>query len=173
MRILYIYMPLKFMAWDLWSSPYDSWDLRDSPDHQVATGSTYRAESGWECDFYFGCGRVHHIIVNSVKTSRTLRERLFQTAYSSKKQSIMSGSNGSPIWDRLVFNKIKEKLGGRVRFMGFGASPLSPDVMDFLRVCFGCQVIEGYGMTETSCAMSMMDEGDNLSGHVWSPNPAC
>ncbi|ONI18362.1 hypothetical protein PRUPE_3G211300 [Prunus persica] len=46
----------------------------------------------------------------------------------------MSGSNGSPIWDRLVFNKIKEKLGGRVHFMGSGASPLSPDVMDFLRV---------------------------------------
>ncbi|PQQ10470.1 hypothetical protein Pyn_04746 [Prunus yedoensis var. nudiflora] len=100
----------------------------------VATGSTYRAEYGWECDFYFGCGRVHHRIANSVKTSGTLRERLFQTAYSSKKQSIMSGSNGSLIWDRLVFNKIKEKLGGRVRFMGFGASPLSPDVMDFLRV---------------------------------------
>ncbi|XP_021830118.1 long chain acyl-CoA synthetase 7, peroxisomal-like isoform X1 [Prunus avium] len=129
--------------------------------------------------YYCSCGlhvisnSVHHRIANSVKTSGTLRERLFQTAYSSKKQSIMSGSNGSPIWDRLVFNKIKEKLGGRVRFMGFGASPLSPDVMDFLRVCFSCQVIEGYGMTETSCAMSMMDEGDNLSGHVWSPNPAC
>ncbi|CAL8169536.1 unnamed protein product [Prunus armeniaca] len=45
------------MAWDLWSSPYDSWDLWDSPDHQVAPGSTYGAESGWECDFYFGCGR--------------------------------------------------------------------------------------------------------------------
>ncbi|XP_021833174.1 uncharacterized protein LOC110772962 isoform X6 [Prunus avium] len=44
------------MAWDLWSSPYDSWDLWDSPDHQVAPGSTYSTESGWECDFYFGCG---------------------------------------------------------------------------------------------------------------------
>lgn len=38
------------------------------------------------------------------------------------------------MWDRLVFNKIKGKLGGRVRFMGSGASPLSPDVMEFLRV---------------------------------------
>ncbi|PQM42861.1 hypothetical protein Pyn_11521 [Prunus yedoensis var. nudiflora] len=45
------------MAWDLWCSPYDSWDLWDSPDRQVAPGSTYGAESGWECDFYFGCGR--------------------------------------------------------------------------------------------------------------------
>lgn len=46
----------------------------------------------------------------------------------------VSGRNPSPMWDRLVFNKIKEKLGGRVRFMASGASPLSPDVMDFLRV---------------------------------------
>ncbi|KAJ6757187.1 LONG-CHAIN-FATTY-ACID--COA LIGASE [Salix koriyanagi] len=85
----------------------------------------------------------------------------------------MSGQNRSPMWDRLVFNKIKEKLGGRVKFMGSGASPLSPDVMDFLRVCFGCQVLEGYGMTETSCVISSVDQGDNLSGHVGSPNPAC
>lgn len=44
------------------------------------------------------------------------------------------GLNSSPMWDRLVFDKIKAKLGGRVRFMLSGASPLSPDVMDFLRV---------------------------------------
>lgn len=39
--------------------------------------------------------------------------------------------------------------------------------------CFGCQAMEGYGMTETSCIISAIDKGDNLSGHVGSPNPAC
>ncbi|KAB1202272.1 Long chain acyl-CoA synthetase 7, peroxisomal [Morella rubra] len=34
-------------------------------------------------------------------------------------------------------------------------------------------VIEGYGMTETSSVISIMDEGDTLSSHVGSPNPAC
>lgn len=38
------------------------------------------------------------------------------------------------MWDRLVFNKIKARLGGRVRFIGSGASPLSPDVMEFLKM---------------------------------------
>lgn len=33
--------------------------------------------------------------------------------------------------------------------------------------------MEGYGMTETSCVISTMDEGDNLTGHVGSPNPSC
>ncbi|KAI8009749.1 Long chain acyl-CoA synthetase 7, peroxisomal [Camellia lanceoleosa] len=117
--------------------------------------------------------RIYAGITNAVKTSGGLKERLFNVAYNAKKQSILSGKNPSPMWDRLVFNKIKAKLGGRVRFMASGASPLSPDVMNFLRVCFGCQVVEGYGMTETACVISAMDEGDNLSGHVGSPNPAC
>ncbi|KAH0634998.1 hypothetical protein KY284_037784 [Solanum tuberosum] len=117
--------------------------------------------------------RLYAGIMNAVKTSASLRERIFNSAYNAKKQAIFNGKNPSPIWDRLVFNKIKARLGGRVRLMVSGASPLSPDVMDFLRICFGCQVIEGYGMTETSCLISNMDQSDILSGHVGSPNPAC
>ncbi|KAJ9700289.1 hypothetical protein PVL29_005886 [Vitis rotundifolia] len=117
--------------------------------------------------------RIYAGITNAVKTSGGLRERLFNAAYNAKKRAILSGKNPSPMWDRLVFNKIKEKLGGRVRFMVSGASPLSPDVMEFLRICFGGRIAEGYGMTETSCVISSMDESDNLTGHVGSPNPAC
>ncbi|XP_015888035.3 long chain acyl-CoA synthetase 6, peroxisomal [Ziziphus jujuba] len=117
--------------------------------------------------------RIYAGILNAVKTSGVLRERLFNAAYNAKKQAILNGKNPSPMWDKLVFNKIKDKLGGRVRFMASGASPLSPDVMDFLKICFGCPVVEGYGMTETSCVVSSMDEHDVLSGHVGSPNPAC
>ncbi|KAM5569341.1 long chain acyl-CoA synthetase 6, peroxisomal-like [Rosa sericea] len=117
--------------------------------------------------------RIYAGITNAVKTSGVLRERLFNAAYNAKKKALLSGKNPSPMWDRLVFNKIKAKLGGRVRFMASGASPLSPDVMDFLKICFGGDVNEGYGMTETSCVISAMDTGDNLSGHVGSPSPAC
>ncbi|KAK3027237.1 hypothetical protein RJ639_041655, partial [Escallonia herrerae] len=117
--------------------------------------------------------RIYDGIANAVKTSGVLRERLFNAAFNAKKQAIQSGKNPSPMWDRLVFNKIKEKLGGRVRYMVSGASPLSPDVMDFLRVCFGCPLVQGYGMTESSCVISCMDENDTLSGHVGSPIPSC
>ncbi|KAK9086761.1 hypothetical protein Syun_029155 [Stephania yunnanensis] len=117
--------------------------------------------------------RIYTGIMSAVKTSGALKQRLFNAAYNAKKQAIVSGRNPSPMWDRLVFNKIKERLGGRVRLMVSGASPLSPDVLDFLKICFSCQVTEGYGMTETSCVISAMDINDNLSGHVGSPNPAC
>ncbi|TVU50843.1 hypothetical protein EJB05_02234 [Eragrostis curvula] len=112
-------------------------------------------------------------ITNAVKESGGLKERLFRTAYSAKRQAIINGRNPSPMWDKLVFNKIKARLGGRVRLMSSGASPLSPDVMEFLRICFGGEILEGYGMTETSCVISTMDIGDKSIGHVGSPNPSC
>ncbi|KAI3803993.1 hypothetical protein L1987_32160 [Smallanthus sonchifolius] len=117
--------------------------------------------------------RVYDGIINAVKSSGGLKEKLFNAAYNAKRQALLKGKNASPMWDRLVFDKIKAKLGGRVRFMVSGASPLSADVMDFLRVCFGCPVMEGYGMTESSCVITSMSENDITLGHVGSPNPAC
>lgn len=117
--------------------------------------------------------RIYAGVINAVKASGALRERLFFAAYNSKMQALKAGRKPSPVWDRLVFNKIKQKLGGRVRLMCSGASPLSVDVLEFLRVCFCDYVIEGYGMTETSCVISFMNKGDRLTGHVGSPNPSC
>ncbi|XP_048529323.1 long chain acyl-CoA synthetase 6, peroxisomal-like isoform X2 [Triticum urartu] len=117
--------------------------------------------------------RIYSAITNAVKDSGGLKERLFRTAYNAKRQALVNGRNPSPMWDKLVFNKIKARLGGRVRLMTSGASPLSADVMEFLRICFGGEVLEGYGMTETSCVITTMDIGDKLIGHVGSPNPSC
>ncbi|KAI5078310.1 hypothetical protein GOP47_0005981 [Adiantum capillus-veneris] len=117
--------------------------------------------------------RIYDGITAAVRTSGGLQERLFNVAYNAKKQAIESGKSPSPLWDRLVFNKIQARLGGRVRMMCSGASPLSPEVLDFLRICFGGVINEGYGMTETACVISAGDPGDNTSGHVGSPNPAC
>ncbi|CAI0466075.1 unnamed protein product [Linum tenue] len=117
--------------------------------------------------------RIYAGITNTVKNSGGLTKRLFNAAYKAKKQALQNGKNTSPMWDRLVFNKIREKLGGRVRYIVSGASPLSPDVMEFMKICFGGEVLEGYGMTETSSAISVMEVGDKEVGHVGSANPAC
>ncbi|KAH7285771.1 hypothetical protein KP509_33G045300 [Ceratopteris richardii] len=117
--------------------------------------------------------RIYDGITSAVRTSGGLKERLFNVAYKAKKQAIESGKTPSPLWDRLVFNKIQARLGGRVRMMFSGASPLSPDVLDFLRICFGGIITEGYGMTETACVISTCDIQDYTSGHVGAPNPAC
>ncbi|WVZ88020.1 hypothetical protein U9M48_034582 [Paspalum notatum var. saurae] len=117
--------------------------------------------------------RIYNAITNAVKESGGLKEKLFHTAYNAKRQAIIKGRNPSPMWDKLVFNKIKARLGGRVRLMSSGASPLSADVMEFLRICFSGEVLEGYGMTETSCIITAMNIGDKSIGHVGSPIPSC
>lgn len=117
--------------------------------------------------------KIYSGILSAVKMSGSLRESLFNIAFNAKKQAIINGKVPSSIWDKLVFNKIKAKLGGRVRMMVSGASPISAEVIDFLRVCFGGRVSEGYGMTETSCMICLCEEDDILSGHVGPPSPSC
>jgi long-chain acyl-CoA synthetase len=68
------------------------------------------------------------------------------------------------LWDRLVFSKIKARLGGEVRYLTTGASPISAEVMMFLRICFGATVLEGYGMTESCSAMTVTRPDDATLG---------
>ena len=51
-----------------------------------------------------------------------------------------------------------------------GSAPISPDVLDFLKVCFCCPIVEGYGMTETSAGSFTTALNDPLSGHVGGPH---
>ena len=57
--------------------------------------------------------------------------------------------------------------------MSTGSAPISSDVFEFLRVCFGATVSEGYGMTETACTIAMTRPDDATIGHVGAPIECC
>jgi long-chain acyl-CoA synthetase len=67
--------------------------------------------------------------------------------------------------DRLVFAKVRERLGGRLRLGVSGAAPLGIDVLEFFD-SLGMLVIEGYGLTETSSSLSVNDPDDYRFGTV-------
>lgn len=66
----------------------------------------------------------------------------------------------APFFDKLVFSKIKLRLGGRVKLIVTGGAPLARHVEDFLKVTMCCPVVQGYGLTET-CAASFIAVPDS------------
>jgi len=117
--------------------------------------------------------RIHDAVQAGVKEGSFAKRMLFGRAYAAKKAAMAEGRPVSAFWDRLVFSKLREKLGGRVRLISSGSAPISPEVLDFLRVCFGGVVFEGYGMTESACVISKTAPDDFSTGHVGPPASSC
>ena len=72
--------------------------------------------------------------------------------------------------DRLVFGKIKARLGGRFRFAISGGAPLSGDVAEFFWAA-GVEMYEGYGLTETSPVLTCNRPGRVAPRHGRSADP--
>ncbi|KAI9291467.1 acetyl-CoA synthetase-like protein [Neoconidiobolus thromboides FSU 785] len=60
--------------------------------------------------------------------------------------------------DKLVFNKIREQVGGRVRIAVTGGAPISDEVREFFSNAV-CPLLQGYGLTEV-CGLACVNTPD-------------
>ncbi|KAK3026600.1 hypothetical protein RJ639_041620, partial [Escallonia herrerae] len=119
--------------------------------------------------------RIYSGLMEKISSGGILKYSVFNIAYSYKLRNMSKGykhEEAAPIFDKVIFSKVKEGLGGKVRLILSGAAPLATCVETFLRVVTCAHVLQGYGLTET-CAGSFVSEPNELSmiGTVGPPLP--
>jgi long-chain acyl-CoA synthetase len=77
---------------------------------------------------------------------------------------------GLSIADKIIFAKIRDKFGGRLRFAISGSAALNKEVAEFIDA-LGIEVYEGYGLTETSPIATANFPGARKIGSVGKPIP--
>ncbi|QQP40714.1 Uncharacterized protein FKW44_014856 [Caligus rogercresseyi] len=102
--------------------------------------------------------------------SGLFKERLLQFCYKYRSFWRKMGFN-TPIMNRLVFNKIRESLGGEIVSIIGGGAPISPDVQDFVETVLCVKISQGYGLTESCSGVTLCDKDDFHIGEVGYPLP--
>lgn len=147
----------------------DGWHSEDLQPYVRPGGST-GIESGLGESRAFPCG--YTLSRQPTIFSSTLIV-FSQTAFNGKLTWLYKfGRYNHALWDKLIFSKLKEMLGGRVRFLYTGAAPISREVLDFLKVAFSCPVVEGYGQTESMAGTTVTYPKDTKAvGTIGVPIP--
>lgn len=119
-------------------------------------------------------------IVGMAEAEGGVKLKIFRWAESvgiEHSRAVRAGKPVSPVLkakfavaDKLVFSKVRDRFGGRVRFFISGAAALSPEIAEWFHAA-GVLILEGYGLTETSAGAFVNQPGSFKLGSVGTPFP--
>ena len=105
--------------------------------------------------------KAHSRVVMSQQEQGGVKEKLFQRAFAVGKEVDRRRRENKPVspvmtlqrklFDRLVFSKVRQVFGGRIRFFVSGSAPLNREIAEWFHAA-GLLILEGYGLTETAGA---------------------
>ena len=108
--------------------------------------------------------KIHARIMDRIDTSSSFRRRIFAWAMEVGRRAAPFRKAGRPLpfplalahtlADRLVFVKIRDLFGGRVKRLVSGGAPISRELLEFFYAA-GLLILEGYGLTETVAPVSV------------------
>ncbi|CAN5583773.1 long-chain fatty acid--CoA ligase [soil metagenome] len=119
--------------------------------------------------------KAHGRIVTMQASEGGAKERIFKQAFKVGLQVDQLKREGKPVpfllarqhalFDKLVFSKIRDRFGGRVRFFISGAAALNREIAEWFHAA-GIVILEGYGMTESSAGSVVNHPDDYRFGSV-------
>ncbi|KAI8896965.1 hypothetical protein BC833DRAFT_527622 [Globomyces pollinis-pini] len=111
-------------------------------------------------------------VLSKLSEANPTQQKVFHLAYQLKKHLINLGLPHS-FMDKIVFKKISDNTGGRLRVALSGGAPMAPETQEFLTVTL-CHIVQGYGMTESCGFIAVQGLSDKgILGVVGTPSPAC
>ncbi|MDH3294044.1 MAG: AMP-dependent synthetase/ligase, partial [Acidimicrobiia bacterium] len=124
--------------------------------------------------------KVFNVVEAGVQAEGGLRERIFKWAVKvgteaarKRRAGIVPGrllQTQADLADRLVFSKVRERFGGRIRYFISGSAPLALELCEFFDAA-GLTVLEGYGLTESSASTFINRPDKPKFGTVGPPLP--
>jgi long-chain acyl-CoA synthetase len=122
--------------------------------------------------------KVYARVEQTARSEGAAKAKVFDWAFGVGRQVVklqQQGRSPSPwlsaqqaIADRLVFSKIRGRLGGNMRYMISGSAALSRDVAEWFAAA-GLLILEGYGLTETSAGTCLNRPDSVRFGTVGEP----
>lgn len=127
-----------------------------------------------------GAPRIFEKVRAAVVTGRGLAGRISHWAFAVGRDALAAEQRGQlgrwlklkrSIADKLVYSKLKGKLGGELLFMISGSAKLNPQVQQWFAAA-GITIIEGYGSTESSAIATVDQPQDPRLGTIGLPLPS-
>jgi long-chain acyl-CoA synthetase len=124
--------------------------------------------------------KVHSVVLARFDAATGTKKRLIDWALPIGRAVSRLEGEGKPVpallrakhglADRLVFSKVREPFGGRLRMPGSGGAPLAKEIIEFFDAV-GLRISEGYGLTECTTAASTNRPDAYRFGSVGQPLP--
>ncbi|MGM0458023.1 MAG: AMP-dependent synthetase/ligase [Bacteroidota bacterium] len=113
--------------------------------------------------------KIYNLVTKNVQEGSAIQQSVFNWALNVGEKH-WKGKRGlvsvqKALADKLVFNKLKERTGGNIRFFVSGGAALPAEIGAFF-MSAGLNILEGYGLTETSPVMCCNRYGDEQMGTV-------
>jgi long-chain acyl-CoA synthetase len=119
--------------------------------------------------------KVYQALIKKIETASPTKQKLFKKALEvgAKVANIKRTGDKIPfglqlqssLFDKLVFRKIKNELGGKLTFMPCGGAMLKKEISEFF-AAIGMPVIVGYGLTETTATVTALPTKNYVYGSV-------